>query len=141
MKYLVLICALFLCMACEEDRSVDPTIMPQATTTGENTFGCLMDGWVYVSGRWGTPVTTYSKQEGDTYNMTISAEVDLKSYITFTILNPKQGQIVDYTDASFDTQSLEDGKVRITRMSNGIISGTFEGTRMTKGRFDLKYRE
>lgn len=141
MKYLVLICALFLCIACEENRSVDPTIMPQATTTGENTFGCLMDGWVYVSGRWGTPTTTYSKQEGDTYNMTISAEVDLKSYITFTILNPKQGETVDYTEASFDTQSLEDGKVHITRMSNGIISGTFEGTRMVKGRFDLKYRE
>ena len=141
MKYLLFICALFLCIACEEDKSVDPTIMPQDTTTGENTFGCLNDGWVYVSGRWGTPTTNYYKQDNNTYKMEISAEVDLKSYIKFTILNPEQGKTVDYTEAYFDTQSLEDGKVHITRMSNGIISGTFEGTRITKGRFDLKYRE
>ncbi len=32
-------------------------------------------------------------------------------------------------------------KVHITRMSDGIFSGTFEGGRMTKGRFDLKYKE
>lgn len=33
------------------------------------------------------------------------------------------------------------GKVHITRMSDGIFSGTFEGDRITEGRFDLKYKE
>ena len=135
-----LFCTLLLCLSCEEDKSVDPTLMPQATTTGENTFGCLVDGWVYVSGRWGTPVTTFTEQEGET-RLTISAEVGLKYYIDFTIINPRQGETTTYTNAGFDNQSLEDGKVTVTRMSDGIVSGTFEGTRMTKGRFDLKYKE
>ena len=46
-----------------------------------------------------------------------------------------------YTDAVFEGEKLEDGKANILRMDNGIISGTFEGTRMTNGRFDLKYLE
>lgn len=141
MKYIwFLFCTLLLCLSCDEDKSVDPTLMPQATTTGENTFGCLVDGWVYTGGRWGTPVTTFTEQEGET-RLTICAEVELKSYIRLSIVNPRQGETTTYTDASFDNQSLEDGKVTITRMSEGIVSGTFEGTRMTKGRFDLKYKE
>lgn len=53
MRHLLFICLLLFCVACEENESVDPTIMPEATTTGANTFGCLVDGWVYTSGRWG----------------------------------------------------------------------------------------
>ena len=49
----------FLCFAsCEEDESVDPSLMPAATTVGANTFGCLIDGWVYTSGRFGLPKVT-----------------------------------------------------------------------------------
>lgn len=140
MKYRLLIWILLLCQACKEDKSVDPTLMPQVTTTGENTFGCLIDGWLYASGRWGIPVTTLVKQEENAY-LTIDAEIELRSYIHFSIVNPRQGETTTYTDARFDSQAFEDGKVTIIRMSNGIISGTFEGTRMRKGRFDLKYKE
>ena len=49
MRHLLFICLLLFCVACEENESVDPTIMPEATTTGANTFGCLVDGWVYTS--------------------------------------------------------------------------------------------
>ena len=52
MRHILFICLLFFCVACEENKSVDPTLMPETTTTGENTLGCLIDGWVYVSGRW-----------------------------------------------------------------------------------------
>lgn len=52
MKHILFICLLFFCIACEENKSVDPTLMPEATATGANTFGCLVDGWVSVSGRW-----------------------------------------------------------------------------------------
>ena len=54
MKHILFICLLFFCIACEENKSVDPTLMPEATATGANTFGCLVDGWVSVSGRWVT---------------------------------------------------------------------------------------
>lgn len=140
MKHLIVICLLFCCIACEENRSVDPTLIPEATTTGANTFGCLVDGWVYVSGRWGLPTTEFIQLE-DSSGMTVSAEVGFDSYLRFTIANPQQGETLPYTDASFDNQAIGDGTIHITRMSDGTFSGTFEGDRITKGRFDLKYKE
>ena len=51
-----------------------------------------------------------------------------------------------YTDAVFkdgnkQEERLEDGIVNITRfdLNNKIISGTFEGGRVTEGRFDLTF--
>ena len=140
MRHILFLCLMFFCTACEENESVDPTIMPEATTVGANTFGCLVDGWVYVSGRWGLPAAEYTQLE-DSTGMTVSAQVGFGSYLRFTIANPKQGETLPYTDVSFDNQNMGDGKVHITRMSDGIFSGTFEGDRITKGRFDLKYKE
>ncbi len=49
-KYLItIVLTIALCCSCDrEDFSADPTIMPPATQTGANTFGCLIDGWVYT---------------------------------------------------------------------------------------------
>ena len=46
-KYLItIVLTIALCCSCDrEDFSADPTIMPPATQTGANTFGCLIDGW------------------------------------------------------------------------------------------------
>ena len=46
-KYLItIVLTIALCCSCNrEDFSADPTIMPPATQTGANTFGCLIDGW------------------------------------------------------------------------------------------------
>lgn len=140
MKHILFICLLFFCIACEENKSVDPTLMPEATTTGENTFGCLIDGWVYVSGRWGLPVAEFVQLE-DSAGMNVSAQVGFDSYVSFTIANPQQGETLPCTNMTFENQTIGDGKVHITRMSNGIFSGTFESDRITKGRFDLKYKE
>lgn len=63
MKKLLFLFLLICCCACEEDRSVDPTLMPEATTTGENTLGCLIDGWVYTSGRYGIPSARFYDDE------------------------------------------------------------------------------
>ena len=54
-KYLItIILTVALCCACDgEDFSADPTLMPPATQTGANTFGCLIDGWVYTGQRYG----------------------------------------------------------------------------------------
>lgn len=140
MKHILFICLLFFCIACEENKSVDPTIMPEATTTGENTFGCLIDGWVYVSGRWGLPAAEFIQME-DSTGMTVSAQVGFGSYVGFTIANPQQGETLPCTNMTFENQTIGDGKVHITRMSDGIFSGTFESDRIKKGRFDLKYKE
>ena len=140
MRHILFICLLLFCMACEENKAIDPTIMPEATETGANTFGCRGDGWVCASGRWGLPNAEYMVLE-DSTGMTVSAQVDFGTYLRFTIANPKQGETLPYKDASFDNQKIEDGKVYISRMSDGVFSGTFEGGRVTKGRFDLKYKE
>lgn len=114
--------------------------MPEATTTGANTFGCLVDGWVYTSGRWGMPSAEYLEWEEGS-SVTVSAQVGLGSYIRFTIADPKEGETLPYVNLSFENQNMEDGKVYISRMSDGVFSGTFEGGRITEGRFDLKYKE
>ena len=53
-KYLItIVLTIALCCSCNrEDFSADPTIMPPATQTGANTFGCLIDGWVYTGQRY-----------------------------------------------------------------------------------------
>ena len=53
-KYLItIVLTIALCCSCDrEDFSADPTIMPPATQTGANTFGCLIDGWVYTGQRY-----------------------------------------------------------------------------------------
>ena len=140
MRHLFFMCVLVFGVACEENESVDPTIMPEATTTGANTFGCLVDGWVYTSGRWGMPAAEYLEREEGS-SVTVSAQVGLGSYIRFTIADPKEGETLPYVNLSFENQNMEDGKVYISRMSDGVFSGTFEGGRITEGRFDLKYKE
>lgn len=101
MRHLLFICLLLFCVACEENESVDPTIMPEATTTGANTFGCLVDGWVYTSGRWGMPSAEYLEWEEGS-SVTVSAQVGLGSYIRFTIADPKEGETLPYVNLSFE---------------------------------------
>lgn len=140
MKKLLFLFLLVLCCACEEDKSVDPTLMPEATTTGQNTLGCLVDGWVYASGRFGKPdVRTYD-EEGNHY-VTIGAEVGVFSHLRFTLVNPRQGAVCNYINATFDEEALEDGEAYITRMNGTVISGTFSGGNIKEGRFDIRYSE
>lgn len=108
MRHLLFICLLLFCVACEENESVDPTIMPEATTTGANTFGCLVDGWVYTSGRWGMPAAEYLEREEGS-SVTVSAQVGLGSYIRFTIADPKEGETLPYVNLSFENQNMEEG--------------------------------
>lgn len=140
MKKLLFLLIIFACCACEEDRSVDPTLMPEATMTGENTLGCLIDGWVYTSGRFGRPsVSTHSNEEGE--YITIRASVDLFTTLEFTLVNPSVGTECTYTNVIFDEQKREDGKASITRKDGTVISGTFSGGSITEGRFDIRYVE
>lgn len=138
MKKILFALLLVLCCACEEDKSVDPTLMPEATTTGENTLGCVIDGWVYTAGRYGKPKVSIAEEEGSSY-VTISANVGASSYLSFTLVNPRQGSSCTYVNARFDDVTLEDGEANITRMTSTIISGTFSGLEIRDGRFDLKH--
>ena len=162
-QLITLLAAVLVCCSCyREDFSVDPTLMPPVTQAGANTFGCLIDGWVYTGHRYnpGNKATYYPAfgEEGKAI-VRIRVQVDAFAYISFDIIDPKETSIniystsggrnhdqVIYTNAVFNdanTQEmkLEDGIVRITRfdINENIISGTFEGGRMQEGRFDLRF--
>lgn len=162
MKHLMTtLLAALLCCSCNEDFSVDPTLMPAATRIGANTFGCLIDGWVYTGQRYNTGrKASYhpADDEGGKATVSIFVQVDSNSSISFNIIDPKEKNITIYsasegtdddrtvyTDAVFrnegNEEKLEDGIVHITRfdLNDQIISGTFEGGRMQEGRFDLTF--
>ena len=127
--------------------------MPPATTIGAETFGCLIDGWLYVGGRyrdygyWFGP-SVNSPSINFLYNEKL-AEVDVSvmvkqdRYIRFTIISPQEGQESEFTNARFGEEKLKNGTVSITRFDTerNIISGTFSGGRITNGRFDVHYKD
>lgn len=134
----ILCSSCILCTSCSEDYSEDPTLMPPVTQTGADTFGCLIDGWVYTSGRFGKPRARFVRDEAGDYVL-IGVNVGLFDWFHMKILSPKAGETVVYTDASLNNQqTFPDGTAHISRMDNGVFSGTFEGTGLSHGRFDLR---
>lgn len=141
-KYIFPFLFLFLLAGCYEDQTVDITVMPEETTVGANTFGCLIDGWVYVGGRYhiNSPISF----DFNPKNKTMRVVVWIKPYsnLYFIIQNPEEGKQMTFTDAGWDFGQLRDGTVTITRFDTEkqIISGRFEGGRIEHGRFDVQYK-
>lgn len=155
-KQYLLLLTILCCLGCdeEEDATVDITVMPTATTIGANTFGCLIDGWIYVGGRYSytgghwwfdyekapSIAFVYNKTSG---NIEAGVQVKRDVFIRFTIASPQEGEKVDFTNTRFNGEKLKEGKATITRFDQEkqIISGTFEGGRIEQGRFDVRYQE
>ena len=162
-KYLItIVLTIALCCYCDrEDFSADRNNMRHATQTGANTFGCLIDGWVYTGQRYDSDdkASYYpARNEDEKAIVSIDVRVDNNASISFNIIDPKEKDITIYsisegasddqtiyTDVIFKNENnqeekLEDGIINITRfdLNNSIISGTFEGERITEGRLDLK---
>ena len=127
--------------------------MPPATTIGAETFGCLIDGWLYVGGRYrdygywfGPSVDSpsikflYNEKQAE---VDVSVMVKQDRYIRFTIVSPQEGQESEFTNVRFGEEKLKNGTVTITRFDTerNIISGTFSGGRITNGRFDVHYKD
>ena len=112
MKKLLFLFLLVCCCACNEDKTVD--------------------GWVYASGRYGTPSVRLSDDEENHY-VEIDAAVGVFSRLHLILVNPRQGATCTYTDAILDEGDLGDGEAYITRMDGTIISGTFSGGSIKEG--------
>ncbi len=136
MKKILFLLLIFVCSSCTEDTSVDPTLMPEATSEGQNTFGCLIDGWVYTSGRFGLPQATAHTDESG-YKVVITAPVDLFQTITLTLVNPTMRSECICSGP----ESMGEGTAFITRNDGKVISGTFQGGDVTEGRFDVRFTE
>lgn len=101
-KYLsTIVLTVALCCACDgEDFSADPTLMPPATQTGANTFGCLIDGWIYTGQRYGPDhkasyYPAYNEDEKATVHVYVW--VDTNTSISFNIIDPKEKNITVYS--------------------------------------------
>lgn len=147
-KYIFILFAIISFWSCTEDDTVDITVLPSVTTTGADTFGCLVDGWIYVGGRylgWGhSNIWThdsfhYNEEEDKLY---VSVPVKPEISIRFTILSPKEGEESLVTDIQFEGEKLEDGTAFVSRFDTKtrVISATFgNGKSLTNGRFDIHY--
>jgi len=164
--YIILCLGAIVFSGCKTDRRIDPSVMPPITETGEHTFGCLIDGWVYIGGRYydeGSPYI-YDDNHSIVFNYYVSSNyVDVRvktndmpnQYLKFRINNVVKDapvpQFCTFSDARFTDSRGNDGSdviidasgnVKITYLNDSakIISGTFSGTRVTEGRFDVRYR-
>lgn len=147
-KYLFILLVTICLGSCSENTTIDTTVMPPVTTTGANTFGCLIDGWIYVGGRYNnssesndwTPKSFQFHESDNKLTGNISVKPSIN--ISFTILSPQEGKEAVITDLRFEDDGLEDGTVLINRFDTKarIISGTFgNNDRLTNGRFDVHY--
>jgi len=153
MKKYILFILLIPFMGCTEDPSIDTTVMPEETTIGANTFGCLIDGWLYVGGRysdyyvWGSEIRKQEsilfKYDEETNLVIANIKVTPNNYISFVIEDLKEGSLVPMTNIHFAYEPLDDCEVFITRFDKDekIISGRFTGERIEHGRFDVRYKD
>ena len=94
-KYLsTIVLTVALCCACDGrlfSRSYSHATCP--TQTGANTFGCLIDGWIYTGQRYGPDHKTsyypaYNEDEKATVHVYVW--VDDNTSISFNIIDPKK---------------------------------------------------
>lgn len=138
-----------------EDKQIDVTVMPPETNIGAETFGCLIDDWIYVGGRYtdnygNTPSINFTSNSAKT-EVKVRVKVRKYEYITFTI--NKVDWEYTFTDAKYilepndgtgasNVRVLGNGTVEITRFDNTIISGRFRSYNnnpVSHGQFDVKY--
>lgn len=155
-KYLLILFSIISFCSCgSEDETIDISVLPDVTSTGANTFGCLVDGWVYVGGRyrgwnysdpWTHDSFVYYKEierpEGNDGSestesgvVTISTEHPEQSEVSY-ILNVSVS-VKPAINVSFKIQNPQEGK------ESAITSVKFDGEELQDGtatitRFDTK---
>jgi predicted small secreted protein len=173
MKKIILLIGILLTInSCSEKNENELTPLeqlPEATQTGENTFGCLINGEAFVVRNTSKQVAIY--QGG---GLSISGALDINSLtreVSFFLSessigeNIKENQLYILNNSTimkgqyyredlncfYYTNNMLVGSVKITKIDriNYIISGTFEFdaisdtcndiVKITNGRFDLKY--
>ena len=132
-KLLLILITTFTLCSCDKDndKPTNPVSqLPPATQTGENTFGCLINGEPFV-------VSNTSNENN--------------SYVLNSNTVPKGEYYIENQNCFYFTSSNYSGSITITKLDNinFIVSGTFEFKSIsdncegiidiTNGRFDLQY--
>lgn len=160
----------FLCAKCEDETPKNPIdLLPPATQTGENTFGCLVDGeaftpdgrplsftkdYIFSNGKYYLSVNASRIVDGDVISIGCSSEgIDIIEGQNYFLLERTDGKVSGRYFAlsdAFYTNSQYTGEMKITKHDNNnyIMSGTFwfdvkdkKGIvhQIREGRFDIKY--
>jgi len=159
-------CTSMMC-ECDDKTTYEPQLPPE-TTTGANTFGCLVNGKVWRNGGVGFPNLSLSLNTLRDSTLIIEAlrnnnetKDGFALYITNNLISEKK-YILDSINVFFyysaynivnnnscTYQKWGKGFIELTRfdLKNNIVSGRFEATLyntecdsivITQGRFDLK---
>jgi len=149
MKYFfIILCIISLSISCKKDSGNSSLALPPATQEGKNTFGCIVNGSVWlpelpIGYFGGIPRIYASYYKG---KLTIGAnkykDPDNWQSIYFYIYNNSKGKFIlkksdltnktngvifGYNHCDLETDSIQSGIIEITRFDtlNHIFSGTF----------------
>ncbi len=165
--YLIIILIAFL-TGCERDKdsTAKKDVLPPITQEGKNTFGCKVNGEVWVPQSGFLINALISSYQSNVFILSAKREtdsIDDKLYYSAYLLQSgsytfnDQYQIINYRDyfgagiQEFIIDSLHTGVMNISKLdtTEGIIAGTFyfdaidtttnEVVHVTDGRFDVKY--
>ena len=143
-----LVISLFACKNDDDNANKNPlSQLPPKTQTGENTFGCLLDGEPFIPGGRINPLDCFyqfldgeyyfsvqgSNRDRDGINRRISIgteNLQLSEGTTYPLLEQEDGKANGtffYGTFNSDTSINNTGELTITRLDteNQIISGTF----------------
>lgn len=146
-----LICVFLVFTACSDDDDAPPPnpidLLPPATQTGENTFGCLLDGEAFLPAGGINPLDcVYQFVDGGYYFALQGNKRDEKNHIiligvgtknkeieegkTYQLLENVEGNctgVYAYAGEFRYTSEIHTGELNITKLDfeNNIVSGTF----------------
>jgi hypothetical protein len=152
MRKLVFLLTISLTLSCcnsDDDNNAQNPIdqLPPETQTGENTFGCLLDGEVFIPGGGTNPLDSVyqfvnggyyfsvqgNKRDSENNLLTISIgvlNIELTQGTTYQLLENEDGNATArflISTLSNYTSSNNSGELTITKLDteNQIVSGTF----------------
>ena len=166
---LIIACTTIFATCKKTTTATDEPQLPPETQTGSNTFGCKVDGKIFTaSGKggllsdqsvWGgasnsqASFTILSSNTTQKFNFSLSVNYNGSLGINYTSTYPYKGNFQDNSNStipgntnSFETDSLNVGKVNLKYLSSDIAAGTFEMKaknangkviHITEGRFDI----
>lgn len=159
----ILFITLFACTACEDLVKPKEPELPPITTEGKNTFGCLVNGEVWLpKGGVNSTDLNFFLTNISTFNLQAFRDNQRESIQLYLIDCCKEDSLMSFNrypanSATYskngcfiETDSLS-GIINILKFdrSKFIIAGTFEFTvwndecdtiKVTDGQFDIKYR-
>ena len=160
--------ALFIALPLSCVEPEEPTELPPETQTGANTFGCYVNGELFVAQPHfsGFHVRNYvdamygTSLSGESYVEIYGSNKSI--YIMLVIINPDTNNLfipssINYSNNGIDFYGRNTGEVFFTKLDleNQIVSGTFEfeipllkdgeavedsTVKITEGCFDIKFR-